>query len=96
MASAMSPYNNLSRVATDHILTRSSQYVMSFNGNSTSHHYCHMPQSVDDDEWVALNTPIERGSDARFGGVHFFGPPHFGSLEIFMGFFANFGAYGFK
>ena len=46
-----------------------------------------MPQSVDDDEWVALNTPIERGSDARFGGVHFFGPPHFGSLEIFMGFF---------
>ena len=37
--------------------------------------------------WVALKTPIERGSDARFGGVHFYGPPHFGPLGTFFGFF---------
>ena len=33
-------------------------------------------------------------SDARFGGVHFSGPPHFGPLEIFLVFFAKFGLYG--
>ena len=33
--------------------------------------------------WVALKTPIERGSDAWFGGVHFFGPPRFGPLGFF-------------
>ena len=27
------------------------------------------------------------GSDARFGGVHFFGPPHFGPLADFFDFF---------
>ena len=32
---------------------------------------------------VALNTPIERGSDV----VHFSRPPRFGPLEIFLGFF---------
>ena len=36
---------------------------------------------------VGLNTPIERGSEAMFGGVHFFGPPRFGPLGIFFGFF---------
>ena len=34
--------------------------------------------------WVGLNTPIERGSEARFGGVHFSSPPHFGPLGIFF------------
>ena len=36
------------------------------------------------------------GSDARFGGVHFFGPPHFGPLADFFDFFAKFGLYGPK
>ena len=36
---------------------------------------------------VGLNTPIKRGLEARFGGVHFSGPPHFGPLGIFFGFF---------
>ena len=27
------------------------------------------------------------GSDARFDGVHFSGPRHFGPLAIFLGFF---------
>ena len=36
---------------------------------------------------VALKTPIERGSDARFDGVFFSGPPHFGPMWIFFGFF---------
>ena len=44
----------------------------------------------------SLNTPIERGSDARFGGVHFFGPPRFGPLGIFLVFFAKFGFWGPK
>ena len=35
----------------------------------------------------SLNTPIERGSEARFGGVHFSGPPRFGPLGIFFDFF---------
>ena len=35
-------------------------------------------------EGVALNTPIERGSDARLGGVHFFGPPRFGPFGTFL------------
>ena len=26
-------------------------------------------------------------SDAKFGGVHFYGPPHFGPLGTFFGFF---------
>ena len=34
------------------------------------------------------------GSDARFGGVHFFDPPHFGPLATFFGyFFPKFGFY---
>ena len=37
----------------------------------------------------SLNTPDERcmylsGSDAKFGGVHFSGPPHSGPLGIFI------------
>ena len=36
------------------------------------------------------------GSDARFGGVRFSGPPHFGPLATFFGFFAKFGFYGPK
>ena len=37
------------------------------------------------------------GSDARFGGVHFSGPPHFGPLgDFFWFFFAKFGFYGPK
>ena len=36
---------------------------------------------------VALKTPIERGSDARFGGVHFSRPPHFGPLGTYFGVF---------
>ena len=38
-------------------------------------------------EGVALNTPIERGSDARLGGVHFFGPPRLVPWELFWLFF---------
>jgi hypothetical protein len=42
----------------------------------------------------SLNTPIERGSDARLGGVHFSGPPCFGPLGTSFGFFwAKFGLY---
>ena len=37
--------------------------------------------------WVSLFPPIERDSDARLGGVHFYGPPRFGPLGIFFGFF---------
>ena len=33
---------------------------------------------------VALNTPIERGSDVGFGGVQFSGPPYFGPLDFFL------------
>ena len=47
-------------------------------------------------EGVGLNTPIEHGSEARFDGVHFSGPPHFGSLGTFFGFFAEFGSYSPK
>jgi hypothetical protein len=39
----------------------------------------------------SLNTPNERGSDARLGGGHFSGPPCFGPLENFLVFFAKFG-----
>ena len=35
-------------------------------------------------------------SDASFGGVHSFGPSHFGPLATFFGFFAKFGSYGPK
>jgi hypothetical protein len=35
----------------------------------------------------SLNIPIERGLDARLGGVHFSGPPHFGPFGIFLVFF---------
>ena len=45
---------------------------------------------------VALNIPIEHGSDARLGGVHFSGPPCFGPLGIFIGFFIKFGACGLE
>jgi hypothetical protein len=38
-------------------------------------------------EGASLNTPIERGSDAPLSGVHFSGPPRFGPLGIFFGFF---------
>ncbi len=37
--------------------------------------------------WVSLFLPIERGSDARLGGVQFCGPPRFGPLGTFFGFF---------
>ena len=37
------------------------------------------------------------GSEARFGGVHFSGPPRFSPLMIFFGFFfAKFGSCGLK
>ena len=36
---------------------------------------------------MGLNNPNERGSEAKFGGVHFSGPPRFGPLETFFGFF---------
>jgi hypothetical protein len=45
-------------------------------------------------EGASLNTLIERGSDARLGGVHFSGPPRFGPLEFFLVFFAKFGFCG--
>ena len=44
----------------------------------------------------SLNTPIERGSNARLGGVHFSGPPRFGPFGIFWSFFAKFGFSGPK
>ena len=46
--------------------------------------------------WVGLNTPIEHGSEAKFGGVHFSGPLCFGPLGTFFGFFAKFGSYSPK
>ena len=36
------------------------------------------------------------GLDARFGGVHFYGPPHFGPLATFLVSFAKFGLYSPK
>ena len=43
---------------------------------------------------MALKTPIECGSDAKFGGVHFSGPPRLGPLgDFFLFFCVKFGAY---
>ena len=36
---------------------------------------------------VALNTPIKCGSDARLGGVHFYGPPVLSPWGFFWVFF---------
>ena len=36
---------------------------------------------------VSLNTPDERGSEARFDGIYFSGPSCFSPLVIFLGFF---------
>ena len=40
---------------------------------------------------VGLNTPIERGSESKFGGVYFSGPPRFGPLGTFFIFLLNLG-----
>ena len=48
------------------------------------------------EEWAGIQRGLSKyplralhlsGLDARFGGVHFSGPPHFGPLTIFLVFF---------